>query len=187
MPLPGIYASSFNASLPAFQGDYWALNAVTLTSTASSITFTGIPQNYTHLQIRGIGKDNRASANPSVLYMQLNGDSNSNYSQHYLVGDGSAAYSGGGSYTQIAVGDMVTGAASNAANYGAGVIDVLDYANVSKFKTVRSIGGMDFNGSGTVGLYSGNWRNTTSITSLTLFSFSGTFVAGTSYALYGVK
>lgn len=199
MSIARVKASSLTQGLPKqktllagnstiLPGSYESIATVTVGAGGSStISFSSIPSTYTHLQLRGIAKDNRAAANPSVLYMQLNGDTGSNYSQHYLVGDGSGVYAGGGSYTQIAVGDYVTGAAANAANFGSGVVDILDYSSTNKYKTVRSIGGIEFNGSGTVGLNSGSWRNTAAITSITLFSFGGTFVQYSSYALYGIK
>ena len=168
--------------------DYESISTITVSSAVSSVTFSSIPSTYTHLQIRQIGKDNRSGAGTSVLFMQCNSDTASNYSQHYLSADGTGVYAGGGSFTQIQLGDMITGATSNASTFGAGVVDILDYANTNKYKTVRALGGADNNGSGYVGLYSGNWRNTAAITSITLFGFSGaTLQPKTSFALYGIK
>lgn len=173
---------------PAPTVSYESISTITLGSAAATVTFTSIPNTYTHLQIREIGKDNRSGAGASVLYMQCNSDTASNYSQHYLSGDGSNVYAGGGSFTQIQLGDMLSGATSNANTFGAGVIDILDYANTNKYKTVRAIGGVDNNGSGAVGIYSGSWRNTAAISSITLFGFGGASLqAKSSFALYGIK
>jgi hypothetical protein len=68
------------------------------------------------------------------------------------------------------------------------VLDILDYANTNKFKTVRSLTGVDANGSGFVALMSGLYRSTTAITSIKLFSTYGSNWTSTStFALYGVK
>ena len=47
--------------------------------------------------------------------------------------------------------------------------------------------GIDLNGSGEVALWSGNWRSTAAINSVTVFLTAGSFASGTSIALYGVK
>lgn len=72
--------------------------------------------------------------------------------------------------------------------FGAGVLDVLDYSNVYKFKTSRSLAGADMNGSGEVVFGSGLWMNTAAITSVTLTPTNGTnFVTNTRISLYGIK
>ena len=80
------------------------------------------------------------------------------------------------------------GATSSANIFGAIVIDILDYANTSKYKTARLLGGADQNGSGEVWSHSGNWRNTTAISSIKLLeAVTGNFVQYSHFALYGIK
>jgi hypothetical protein len=71
--------------------------------------------------------------------------------------------------------------------YGAGVIDILDYANTNKFKTVRSLTGTDLNGSGQIILGSGLYQQTTAITSITLEANGVNWLTNSSFALYGIK
>jgi hypothetical protein len=183
--IAGLYGVGVTPSTTAYE----SISTVTVGGGGvSDVTFSSIPSTFTHLQIRFIGKDNRSGVATSVLFMQCNGDTGSTYSQHFLVGDGSTAGAGGGSFTQIQVGDMLTGGTSNASTFGAGVVDILDYANTNKYKTVRSLGGMDMNGSGYAGLYSGNWRNTAAVTSIRLFGFGAAPLQQYSqFALYGIK
>lgn len=198
-PLPGIVASSFNAALPAFQGDVWALNTVTVTSPVSSITFTGIPQNYTHLQIRLIGRTSRTEYNIEDANLQINGDTNANYSWHRLFGNPDTTLSTVVSNSSAnanfmnSVGILSTNGASTYM-VGTSIIDILDYTDVAKNKVVRSLTGVDNNSevvngySGFSELSGGAWYGKSPITSLTFKTATGTnFVAPTTIALYGVK
>jgi hypothetical protein len=72
--------------------------------------------------------------------------------------------------------------------FGSFVCDILDYRDTNKFKTIRTIGGFDNNGSGVVSLRSGVYRSTNAITSIKLFNNPGNnFAQYSSCALYGVK
>ena len=69
-----------------FPGTFESIASATVdASGASSIAFSNIPQNYTHLQIRGVMKNTSNSTN---LYITFNSDTTSNYSSHYLFTDG---------------------------------------------------------------------------------------------------
>jgi hypothetical protein len=70
---------------------------------------------------------------------------------------------------------------------GAGIIDILDYANTNKYKTARSLRGYDANGSGNMSLISGLWMNTAAISNITLTARGGSVDQYTTFALYGIK
>lgn len=164
-----------------FQSGMFALATVSLTSTASSIVFDGIPSNYTHLQIRSMAL---MSASDNDYRIQINGDTAANYSRHFMYADGSTSASGGAANdTKILIG-------YNAATYTnstVAITDILDYSNTNKYKTVRSLSGVDKNGGGYVMLHSGSWRNTAAITSITILPGAGTFNQYSHFALYGIK
>ena len=168
-------------------GSFEAIGTVTLAASQSSITFSNIPQTYSHLQIRS----NLAINASDNIQMRINGDSASNYSWHYVFGNGNATSASNGTSATRIVGTY----ALTATNVFAGVIwDILDYTNTSKYKTTRLLTGIDTNGSGNAGLYSGLWFKAGSgvtsdaITSLSLSVYSGgTFNANSSFSLYGVK
>jgi hypothetical protein len=157
-----------------------------VSSAVSSITFSSIPSTYQHLQIRYINRDTNSGTADNPLNMQFNSDtSNSNYRVHRLQGNGSSTGADSYSYPIAA-----TGVSNNNTNtfYSAGVIDVLDYANTNKYKTVRSLSGWDSNGSGIAWVISESWMNTAAVSTLTFSFFSGgNFGQYSSFALYGIK
>jgi hypothetical protein len=179
MPIFGITASNQSIKL----NDFFQIATTTLGSAQSSVEFTSIPTNYTHLQIRAITKDSRGTA-PNNVYMQFNTDTGTNYSYHGIIGNGTAASADAGANQSF----VIVGVDSTATStFGAFICDILDYANTNKFKTTRSILGYDANGSGTVRLWSGNWRSTSAITSIKLYADSGNLSQYSSFALYGIK
>jgi hypothetical protein len=81
---------------------------------------------------------------------------------------------------------------STGGSFGVSIVDILDYANTNKYKTVRVLSGVDFNGTlagygGYVGPLSGNWRNTSAITSIKINAQTGNFTQYSQFALYGIK
>ena len=155
---------------------------------SSSISFTSIPSTYKHLQIRGIGRSNRAATRDQIA-IRFNSDSGANYSMHELSGDGaSAAAVGYANETSMGYGPIIGAASATSGIFGGGVIDILDYTNTNKNTTMRSLGGADTNGAGKIALDSGAWYNTAAISTITLISATGSsFVEYSSFALYGVK
>ena len=189
MPILGIIASSFRSAAGP-TGAYDSLATVTVGSTAvSSITFAGIPSGYKHLQIRTLVKSNW-SGNAVSYAMTLNGDSTANYSYHEFYGSGTSAAAAGSANTSYMYAGLILGS-TTATTFGANVIDLLDYANVNKYKTSRVLAGADINGAGGyVELMSSSWRNTAAVTSITLSLISGygtLFSEYSSFALYGIK
>ena len=151
---------------------------------ASSITFSSIPQNFTHLQLRLFYKDSSASGGGG-LYGNFNNDS-STYWSHWLTGNGSSASSSSGSDTRINSGQTILPNASLTNIFGCYIFDFLDYSNTNKYKTVKMLGGYDANGSGLVTLQSWLWQQTAGIQSISLGGTSGL----TQYSradLYGIQ
>jgi len=196
MPTPfllnGILASQISGHLYAGPaGAFDALGSVTLSGTQASITFSAIPQTYTHLQLRYIAKNAYSASNgvddPNFSF---NTDTTyTNYRSHYLEGNGSSTFAGSiqtsGTY---AIGAGVARSYTGETNmFSAGITDILDYANTNKYKTVRSLGGADYNGSGEVHFHSAMWMNTAGIYQIDINCGAGSFVAGTQFSLYGIR
>jgi len=169
-------------------GDYESIATTTVGSGGqSTITFSSIPSTYKHLQIRAFGQSDRAGVSFDGAQMKINGDATSNYSNHGLTGTGAAAGSGSflGSYMQV---PWVGFGTTTGSNWGGCVIDILDYTDTNKFKTVRALGGADGNGSGYATLASGNWRSTSAITTISFIPDGGTtWSQYSSFALYGIR
>ena len=167
-------------------GEFDSIQTVTVGSGgAASISFTSIPNTYTHLQIRLLARSTAANVAGGVT-LQFNGDTTgSNYYSHYIQADGSSVAAGPNANASIHY--DISGANANTSVFGAMIFDVLDYANTNKNKTSRVLGGIDNNGSGRMNLTSGLWRSTSAITSIALAPFSGSFAQHTTAALYGIR
>jgi hypothetical protein len=154
---------------------------------ASTIEFTSIPSTYKHLQIRAIVRANRAGSTDSVG-LTFNGVTTGGaYDYHTLSGNGSTVTSGPG-INQNFVYPTVTTAGTDLANtFSAMVVDILDYTNTNKNKTVRALAGYDLNGSGISWFASGAWRNTNAISSIRIAPGSSGWAQYTQVALYGIK
>jgi hypothetical protein len=181
-PMLGIMASSISGNLWVPAGGYDALWSTTLAASASSITISNIPTGYKHLQLRGIYQLSSAGEN---VNFRANSDSGTNYVSHQLSGNGTAASSSsntGETYSRVGYSAVTT-----ASYFSTSVIDILDYANTNKYKTLRTLNGSDANGSGAVQLRSGLWMSSSAINAITLSTSTGNFNQYSSFALYGIK
>jgi hypothetical protein len=150
---------------------------------ASGVTFSSIPATYTHLQIRV--SMTTATAGYGML-VRFNSDSGSNYVQHYLYGTGATAAAL--AYTAQTEANLFgTSTGSSTTQPSVAIGDILDYANTNKYTTVRSLSGVDKNGSGEVSLISSLWLNTAAITSITIEPRGVNYSQYSSFALYGIK
>ena len=189
--LPGIIASGISGHLtPPWspEGAYDALATVTVPSGgAATITFAGIPTGYKHLQLRFNARTDYAGN--EAFYFKYNSDSSSSYTHHYLFGNGSTAGAVGA--TAASTGSLIFRPAGSTAGsniFGVGIVDILDYQDTNKNKTIRNLGGIDTNGAGTIILTSGLWINTAAINRIDITSVnSSTIQQHSSFALYGVK
>jgi hypothetical protein len=176
-------ASSATSSAVTSANSYASI--ATLIGATSNGMFTNIPQNYTHLQMRVICRTDR-SATDDYFVVRPNGDAaGSNYYYHILTGNGSTTSV---SSSNASVGRMgwVPAASAPANVFGVLIIDILDYANTTKYKTGRSIGGWDGNGSGETAISSWFYPSFSPITSILFGGDIGNPVAGSSFALYGI-
>ena len=77
---------------------------------------------------------------------------------------------------------------NTASSYSGIIMDIVDYKDPNKYTTLRSLSGMDLNGSNTwINMFSGLWFNTAAITNITLTISGATFAANSHFALYGVS
>jgi len=178
------------SSLSSFE----SIATVTVGSTSvSTITFSSIPGAYTHLQVRAIAQTNRGTYGTDGMSLRINGDTTGSYTYHYLRGSGSSVVAAAGSASAsniVEVGTASVGTVTGG-TFGAHIIDILDYANTNKYKTMRNLHGNDINGMvggspGFVGITSALWMKTDAITSL-VFTGDNPFTQYTHFALYGIK
>jgi hypothetical protein len=177
------------AGNPVFiASSYDSISTATLTTTQLEVTLSSIPATYKHLQVRITARSDRPVAIDSCfIYLNTDSTGGGNYNAHGLIGTGAAASSYYDNGNFLAVG-VLPGSSATSGIFGGFVFDLLDYANTNKFKTSRSIGGCDLNGSGQVRLNSGLWRSTAAVNSITFTcNGPGSFIAGTKVALYGIR
>ena len=191
--LKGVVASQITGHLST--NSFESIATVTVGSGGqSSISFTSIPSTYKHLQIRALSRGTDAGNGGIGVRIRLNGDTGTNYSLHGI--DGYQGASGGvealaGASQAYGLNYFQPSAGNGASIFAGGVIDLLDYQNTNKYKTVRALGGYDINGSTSgynyVGLYSSSWQNTAAVTQIDLICSAGSFAQYSSFALYGIK
>jgi len=172
-------AAILDAGLAASTNSYESISTVTVGSGGqSTISFTSIPATYKHLQIRITETFSGSGFNPKINF---NSDTGSNYSWHYVLGDGSTTAAGAGANQTF----MYLNSNVTSPTMTVHIVDILDYGNTNKNKTIKVLDGFDANGSGYAVLWSGNWRNTSAVSTIAITG--GTFGQYSSFALYGIK
>jgi hypothetical protein len=188
-PILGIWASGQQG---AFTTAFDSIQTVTVgVGGAASVTFSSIPATYSHLQIRALSRGTNASYYIEST-IQFNSDTGSNYyANHQLLGNGSAASASADSTGTYVSGPYSIADSTAASMYSATVLDILDYANTNKYKTVRMLNGSDNNANAGQASYiilrSGLWKSTSAISSNVVAPSSGNWKQYSSFALYGIK
>ena len=170
-----------------------ALASVTVTnpSGVSTITFSSIPQTYTHLQLRC---NEVFTSGGYSTQLRFNSDTGSNYSFHALYTAGTTpSATAGATQTLIYINGWWQGH-STVYPYSS-ITDILDYTNTNKYKVTRTLGGFDVNGTNSeISISSGLWYKAGSgvtsdaVTTITLtINSSQNFAINSSYTLYGIK
>jgi len=160
---------------------YEPIATTTLSTAASTITFSSIPGTYTDLRlvlvITGMSAGNRTG-------IQFNGDTASNYSTTRLQGDGTTASStDNNTNPNIRITDV--NQLSTSLQFI--TLDLFSYAG-STFKTALAELSNDRNSAGSVYRSVGLYRSTSAINSLNIMLLSaGTMSTGTTATLYGIK
>jgi hypothetical protein len=187
MPILGIIASSHYTPTNTDTGAMFAIGQINVGSGgAAYLTFTGIPQTYTHLQLRMLTS---AADGDTEGYIEYNTDyTSSNYYANRIFGNGGATgNTSTASTSYIFNGWQGTGNGSYIAN----VVDILDYSSTTKRKLTRNFTGFDLNSGSSntawIGQHSTIWNNTNAITSLRVRMNSSNFNQFTRATLYGIK
>ena len=175
--------------------DFESIATVTVGSTSvSTIQFSSLPTTYKHLQIR-ISARSAAASNYGNFYLTFNNDDGSGlWSSHNLRGNGTSVgstyHTNADIYWMTQYNGSIPGNNTTASIFGAVVIDIMDYTNTNKYKTLKSFYGFDLNGTasgtGELALTSGAYRSTSTPTSIELVT-GDLFKQYSSFALYGIK
>lgn len=160
---------------------YKPIQSIVLSTTATQVLFSNIPQDYTDIVIRS-SYTSTADDLPFIRFGSNDAiDAGTNYGYRYLRGNGSTAAGGGASgANQIYVGYSNTGQS----NFH---IHINGYSNTTLNKVTLSKGD-DATNNGTY-VYVGEWRNTGAIkhVSINIGNSGASFQAGSTFDLYGIK
>lgn len=176
---------SMLAGNPAFSPfAFESIASATATGSASSITFSSIPATYQHLELRIFGRSTSAGANHSI---RVNNISSSTYTSSYFLSYGvSNLFRSGNADTRTYIAGFNFGDSPNYPT--ATVVNILDYANTNKKKVINSYGGYSAGGQGEISITSGAVTGTTAaISEISIFTNSGNWASGSTFALYGIK
>lgn len=178
-------SAASNSVTPVEPSSYESIASFTPSNSTNQVQFTSIPQGYRHLQIRLSCTTTTAGA---VFYMELNGNSSNVYDESWFSNYNNSLYA---NYNQnvnrIRVANYV-GAQTNIYPFSA-IIDVVDYTNTSKNKTVMSHSGtmlasaIGYDNGGMVGTF----RNTSAVSTILLFAAGYNFGTNNTISLYGIK
>lgn len=163
-----------------------------LSSNTNPVSFTNIPNTFTHLQLRWNARSTYAGTSSSIYFIINNKTAANDWSHHELYATGAGALSrNNGASTNTSTLPAALPAANGLANtYGVGIIDIFDYANTTKRKVFKAFYGQNQNATtvGVIGIGSGQpitLAVTEPITQLD-FYVDGLTAAGSSLFLYGI-
>jgi len=153
---------------------YTAIASITLGSSASSVTFSSIPQDYRDLIIV-VGANIDVS---SDILMTLNGDTtDTNYQMVRFRGDGSVAASQSNNDRQIGV---------NRAGAGTETIQIMDYSATDKYKTSGIRNSYTGGSPGQVVMVSSTYKSTAAVTNVKIEKSANSYLTGSTFALFGI-
>jgi hypothetical protein len=162
---------------------YTKIASTTLGSAAASVTFSSIAATYTDLVLVSQVRSARAATDDS-LYIQVNGDTATNYSVTDLKGRfGVASSSRASSQTKIIAANNIVGASATAGIYDTVITNFMNYSNSTTNKTVLSRGSSaNEEVAALVNLY----RSTSAITQIVIYCASANIASGSTFNLYGI-
>jgi hypothetical protein len=162
---------------------YEPIATTTLSSAASSITFSSIPGTYTDLILIQTFPNGQTTG--PYTSIQFNGDTGSNYSTTYLTGytNAESNRTTNASYIRMGVSSYLANAIC--------ITNIMNYSNTTTYKTVigRNNFGAPSGGMQETQAQAGLWRSTSAITSIVISRVlsSTDFVSGCTFTLYGIK
>ena len=190
----GAESAASNSATPVDPAAYYSLATAVVTSGgANSITFSSIPQTYSHLYLSMTTRDSYSNAAYTVWgnFLTFNGVTTGskyayNFSRGYrtnLIQNSAAATS-----DTVSVGGEVVNSA-NAGLFGNGFVEIAEYASSTKVKNFIAYGGGASNNPSvdqSVVIATATFNDTTPISSITITCSNVPYIAGTQFNLWGI-
>jgi hypothetical protein len=169
-------------------GAFELISTQSISSTTTTVTFSSIPQTYSHLELRIVARSS-ASTTSDGMYLQYNGVSSASYAYHRLYANGASYISQNTTGDTGALVAFIAGGTSPANAFSSTSLSIADYTNASKNPVVK-FQNADINGSSNSVIMFGSGMLPTAgaVTSLsfTMPNLAGGFAAGSRFSLYGV-
>jgi hypothetical protein len=153
---------------------YEPIATQTLASATATITFSSIPSTYTDLVLIVSAS---STASTQTIGWRANSDTASNYSDTYIGGDGTSAFSGRNSSQTSAFFGSIN------ASGGILIVNFMNYSNATTYKTSIATSNSNDYAIARVNL----WRSTAAISNLDIITAGSTFIVGSTFTLYGIK
>lgn len=150
---------------------YTSLANLTLGSAAASVTFSSISQAYRDLILVYNGQTT------GPLGVRVNGDSGTNYP--IVIVENASSYT----YSNQA-GMLTSNSSWTSNNENMLKLEFFDYSATDKHKTILSRNSIA--NTGLVLMNAARWTNTSAITTVNVYAWSGSMNAGSSLSLYGI-
>jgi hypothetical protein len=159
---------------------YTPIATQTANGSVSSLAFSSIPQGYTDLVLVFQGKVDSGSGD---LGLRFNSDTGSNYSVTWLSSQAGGTSGRSTSATSITATEY---AYLDSTGFTLSTINFQNYSNATTYKNVLARSSKaNYQVEAKVGL----WRNTNTITSITVFTTGSgpAFTSGSTFSLYGIQ
>jgi len=157
---------------------YEPIASTTLGSSASSVTFSSIPQTYTDLVLITEGIGASGGSYDVDMNVRLNSDTGGNYSFTYFYGNGSTTNANRGTNTSNGIIGGV-----NDSGRSMSICHFNNYSNTDTYKTFIA----RINRPTLVAAFVNLWRSTSAISTIYLYPDSSkSFAAGFTFTLYGI-
>jgi len=162
--------------------NYVLLGEVTLTATTASVTFSNIPQTgYTDLKVVCSARGSNSGEYNTYIQLAFNGVT-TNLSERWIFGNGATVLS----LTETRILASIPAVTATANTFGNTEFYIPNYTSAN-FKSVNVDSVGENNATNAVAtLGAGLWSNTAAITSINLSVDSASFVAGSTFYLYGL-
>ena len=156
---------------------YEPIATSTLGSAAATVTFSSIPATYTDLVLVA---QVTANGGNDDMKLNFNGDTNAYLSATYLYGNGTSGLSA----RRTSVVDVELDWTGIGTGRGQTVIQIMNYANTSTYKTALARTDFADKGANAAVVL---WRSTAAINAIKVLLPGQQFNAGSTFTLYGIK
>jgi hypothetical protein len=162
-----------------------------LSSSAASVTFLSIPQTYTDLILKISARTDAATIWGGDIEIEINSSSRSTtlFSNTELTGSGSAATSARNTSASAWYGDggRIDTAGNNADTFTSDEWYIANYTGANNKTASRFNASENNTSTAYINVSANYWRSSSAVNSLYINSYTGNYVSGSSFYLYGIK